>query len=152
MAWKTRFFGVAEAAAFDVRGNLTASGICPPLLQVESFPAQIAPFVLLIAEDPDTQIADAPRTFNFRVQVLSPDGDALLVIQQDVPAQPRKIQSLPVRAQLVAQAPLSIPKAGCYTFSVSFGSPESGTISETSDLNIWDQAKILSEIEHSSHG
>ena len=146
MTWTTKFFGIAEAAAFDMRGNITASGLCPPLLQVESFPVQINPWVILIVESHDTE-GEPPRSGSLQLEVTGPDGNALVAMQQEVALQAKRVKGLPARAQIAAQLPMQAPKSGIYRVRVSFDFKSHGASSHELELPIWDLATFRSNQE-----
>jgi hypothetical protein len=143
MTWTEKFFGLAEAAAFDMRGQITASGLVPALITVDSFPAQIGPWVILVLENSE-QIEDPPRSANLRVEVLGPEGEALVAIQQELPLpQPANpIKGLPARAQVAAQLPMQVPKKGDYTVRLTLDLKAYGSSSHELKISIWDQQSV----------
>jgi hypothetical protein len=152
MAWTLKFFGLAEAATLDIRGQLTASGLLSPLLTVDSFPSQVAPFVILLAENADLGgEAELPRSANLRVEVIGPDEETLVALQQEVllARPPVRLAGLPARAQVVAQLPVQVNKSGDYTFRVTLDFKEFGTLSQEMVLPIWDRETELASRIHS---
>jgi hypothetical protein len=138
MAWATKFFGIAESAAIDTRGNITASGLCVPFLLIDALPAQIAPWAILIVEN--TEIGDdRPQSVVFQLGVTGPDGDALVAMQQEMQLVSKRLKGVAPRAQVVSQLPMHVPKPGDYRVHLSLDFKSLGKASEDLTLPIWDQ-------------
>lgn len=131
MTLSVDFVGFAEAAAIDPRGNLMTSGFMPQFFAVDSFPGQIAPWFIVIAEGESDEYGDAPNTV-VDLKVNGPDGETLFFVQQEQPVGKNVVEGFPPRLVLAAQIPVIVGKPGTYEFILTVRLPAGDLLLEAS--------------------
>lgn len=114
-------FALAEAAAFDMRGNPSLIGLLAPGVTVPAFPAQLAPWLAAIFEQDEDFIGEEPRgSAGVSIQIADEQGNVVFFVQQDVPfASSPYDPSMPHRLQVVAQTPFTVESPGTYRVTVT---------------------------------
>jgi hypothetical protein len=125
----------------DFRGSISLLGFATPFIAVASFPAQVAPFFVVIAEDREDAEEPPEATQSlakFSIQVESPEGATLFHIEQIQEAQRKPFQTMPGRLQMLAQIPVSVQKPGRFKYhlKVTRLGEETPTLSVTRELNV----------------
>lgn len=117
--FQIEYAGFAEGAAVDLRGNLLISGFSPSFFALDSFPTQLTPFFIVIAEteSPEAKFLRGDLA-TFAVAVNAPDGQTIYYNEQVQPVQDPPGHGLPARLVMVSQVPIPIGKAGNYHFSL----------------------------------
>ncbi|SRR5579871_1788056 len=144
MKFEIEYAGFAEGAAVDLRGNLLVSGFSPSFLALDSFPAQLAPFFMVVAESESPDAEFLPDDVaSFVVSVSAPDGQTIYYNEQVQSVQKPPGKKLPARLVMVSQVPIPVSKAGKYQFSlkVALRRTSETIVDVKKDLRIIDSAE-----------
>ena len=128
MALTARRIAVSEGAAFDARGYLTLVGFDPQAFVVARFPATLTPTIVAIFDDRDEPHARDGDSVRVRCEVRGTESAGTLFLnelQQNLVVDPAS--PLPVRVQILLQAPFSASKAGTYTAVVTLNTDDQTT-------------------------
>lgn len=119
MSLQLDWFGLAEGAAFDLQGRPTFVSFAPQALASTGFPAVMTPtFVFLVQDDEDPEpILVSGSRLTVKFECRDPEGEAILLVQQQIEIADKQDPRLPNRVQAVAQLPIQASKPGMYEIS-----------------------------------
>lgn len=118
MSLQITFMGFAEGATFDGRGHLALVGFMPQAVTAESFPAQIAIHLIVLADDDDRNATLGNRKAHVRITATNEDGDVVFLAEQSPPLNDLPVNGMGPRLAIVANLPITAAKPGTYTYAV----------------------------------
>lgn len=120
MTAKIDWFGFAEGAAIDIRGNVTLVGFNPAVVSLDKFPSRVnLPFVLTLADEGDEEDLSPGQDLIIDVRLIDPLGNPVTGMQQTVPVGQKKHDQLPFTATLVFVAQIEFRRTGRYVATAS---------------------------------
>ena len=136
MSLQLDWFGLVEGAAFDLSGRATFVSFSPQALVSQTFPAVVSPaFVFVVWDDEEPEpILRGGSQVTIRFETQGPDGETILLVQQQLDVAEKTDPRLKNRVQAIAQLPIQAAKSGIYTISAELsvsGSSEALRVSRT---------------------
>lgn len=118
-------YTLAEAAAFDFRGNPTLVGLVGPEITMQTFPGQLSPALIAVLQQDDASVGQAPHgQTSVTISVTDPIGNVIFFVQQEVPMSDGPYDpELPHRVQMVASINFTVATEGTHRVMTTLGLP-----------------------------
>jgi hypothetical protein len=145
MSIEVVLFQLAEGAIVDTRQALSAVGLAPAMLTVDTFPAQVGCSLILVVDDTEEPAAifTPGRLATFAIRGTDPHDVVILALQQPMVTPPKKWEILPLRLVVAANTTFPAQMSGRYTFEIIVNVDDQEVARERASTHVYSQQQIV---------